>query len=132
MILADQREQGTLDPDCITLAELHSSAVDFSKTGRAVELSRLPRVSRWRPDFLAPGPSITIHDKSAIDLDTCVASHDNDEEDDGEDGPAHKFYASEKILGELFEQLMSKTSGMTLGSQSREAGRPFGTSYLWL
>ncbi|KAK3905375.1 RNA dependent RNA polymerase-domain-containing protein [Staphylotrichum tortipilum] len=42
MVLADQRDHGTLDPDCIKLAELHSSAVDFSKTGRA-----------WRPDFLS-------------------------------------------------------------------------------
>jgi hypothetical protein len=32
-ILSDQRETGTLDHDCITLAEMHSTAVDFSKTG---------------------------------------------------------------------------------------------------
>ena len=34
--LADQRPQGTFDPDCLLLAELHSQAVDFSKTGNAV------------------------------------------------------------------------------------------------
>lgn len=38
-VLADQREMGTLDPDCITFAELHSDAVDFSKTGIAVSIS---------------------------------------------------------------------------------------------
>ena len=38
-ILADQREMGTLDPDCITLAELHSTAVDFTKTGIAVRIT---------------------------------------------------------------------------------------------
>lgn len=32
-VLADQKDKGTLDPDCITLAEMHSTAVDFSKTG---------------------------------------------------------------------------------------------------
>lgn len=32
-VLADQKERGTLDGECITLAELHSDAVDFSKTG---------------------------------------------------------------------------------------------------
>jgi hypothetical protein len=32
-VLADQRDLGTLDPDCLTLAEMHSTAVDFSKTG---------------------------------------------------------------------------------------------------
>ena len=31
--LADQRPLGTFDPDCIVLASLHSTAVDFSKTG---------------------------------------------------------------------------------------------------
>lgn len=32
-VLADRKPQGTLDPDCLLLAELHSQAVDFSKTG---------------------------------------------------------------------------------------------------
>lgn len=32
-ILADQKPSGTLDRDCTLLAELHSTAVDFSKTG---------------------------------------------------------------------------------------------------
>jgi hypothetical protein len=32
-ILADQSELGTFDEKCITLAEMHSTAVDFSKTG---------------------------------------------------------------------------------------------------
>lgn len=32
-ILADHRKLGTLDPECIVLASMHSTAVDFSKTG---------------------------------------------------------------------------------------------------
>lgn len=32
-ILADQRKEGTFDPDCLLLAKFHSTAVDFSKTG---------------------------------------------------------------------------------------------------
>jgi hypothetical protein len=32
-IKADQQEEGVLHPDCITLSEMHSTAVDFSKTG---------------------------------------------------------------------------------------------------
>lgn len=32
-ILADQKPDGTFDQDCILLADLHSTAVDFSKTG---------------------------------------------------------------------------------------------------
>lgn len=38
MTLADHREQGTFDRDCLTLADLHSSAVDFSKSGVPVSL----------------------------------------------------------------------------------------------
>ena len=37
-VLADQRENGTLDSDCLRLAELHSTAVDFSKTGIKVRV----------------------------------------------------------------------------------------------
>ena len=51
LILADQREAGTHDPDCLKLAGLHSSAVDFSKTGRPVELSKLPKAEKARPDL---------------------------------------------------------------------------------
>ena len=34
--LSDMHPQGVFHPDCIKLAELHSDAVDFSKTGIAV------------------------------------------------------------------------------------------------
>lgn len=45
MTLADQRELGTFDPDCITLASLHSTAVDFSKTG--IPVSAVPITSLY-------------------------------------------------------------------------------------
>lgn len=32
-VLADQNPEGTLHSDCLNLAEMHSVAVDFSKTG---------------------------------------------------------------------------------------------------
>jgi hypothetical protein len=102
MMLADQMEDGTLHPDCITLAELHSSAVDFSKTGRAVELSLLPRSPKWRPDFLAPGPQITIYNKSEITMDDHIAPQDKEDDEDNENGPRHRYYSSDKILGQLY------------------------------
>lgn len=37
--LADQKPSGTFDPECVLLAELHSTAVDFSKTGIPVSLN---------------------------------------------------------------------------------------------
>lgn len=32
-VLADQKKAGVADPDCVLLAEMHSTAVDFSKSG---------------------------------------------------------------------------------------------------
>lgn len=51
LILADQRDEGTLHPDCSKLAELHSTAVDFSKTGVGADLTKLPRANKYRPDL---------------------------------------------------------------------------------
>jgi RNA dependent RNA polymerase len=51
MILADQMEAGTHHPDCKKLAELHSTAVDFSKTGIPVRMQELPRANNYRPDL---------------------------------------------------------------------------------
>ena len=49
--LADQKLKGTLDPDCITLANMHSTAVDFSKSGIPVcsfgSFSRYPHLAQW-------------------------------------------------------------------------------------
>lgn len=56
MILADQVDEGTSHPDCKKLAELHSTAVDFSKTGIAVKLEELPKANNYRPDLYATLP----------------------------------------------------------------------------
>lgn len=50
--LADQREHGALDSDCIKLAEMHSIAVDFAKTGLLPDKRQVPRGSRQKPDFM--------------------------------------------------------------------------------
>ncbi|KAJ1311089.1 hypothetical protein OPQ81_009592 [Rhizoctonia solani] len=50
--LADFRAQGVNDPDCLKLAELHSKAVDFPKSGTPVIPSEIPRSGRMpRPDW---------------------------------------------------------------------------------
>lgn len=51
MIVADQQKLGTRDFLCRKLAELHSTAVDFSKTGIPVNMKDLPRVNNLRPDL---------------------------------------------------------------------------------
>lgn len=42
--VADQMADGTLNPSCLQLAEMASTAVDFSKTGVPVSLATL----NWR------------------------------------------------------------------------------------
>ncbi|QRW05217.1 RNA-dependent RNA polymerase [Ceratobasidium sp. AG-Ba] len=50
--LADYRPLGVKDEDCLKLAELHSKAVDFPKSGTRVLPSDIPRTSRLpRPDW---------------------------------------------------------------------------------
>ncbi|KAK5651977.1 hypothetical protein OQA88_11520 [Cercophora sp. LCS_1] len=100
MIVADKKEDGTDDADCLKLAELHSSAVDFSKSGVPVEMTDLPKTDPARPDFLAPGPWVKIRDRADLEMDNFIAQ-DEDEDEDAE-GPRHKYYESKKLLGKLY------------------------------
>ncbi|KAK2043345.1 RNA dependent RNA polymerase [Colletotrichum somersetense] len=105
LILSDQSPEGTMADDCLKLAELHSTAVDFSKTGIPVEQKNIPKAPRFRPDFLAPAPPAQLYDRTHIDF------LDEDEVvDDDEDaqGPNHKYYKSEKVLGELYRNVNEK------------------------
>ncbi|KAI1797788.1 RdRP-domain-containing protein [Ganoderma leucocontextum] len=57
LVTADQMhdEESILHPDCLTLAELHSLAVDYPKTGQPVPIGRIPRPPlRIKPDWNAP------------------------------------------------------------------------------
>lgn len=105
MILADQHDQGTLHEDCLKLAEMHSTAVDFSKTGRGVSLKELPRANKFRPDFLAPGPESRVIDKSKIELDEYIFEEAQDEEEDQFNRQRQVFYRSEKLLGRLYRAI---------------------------
>jgi RNA-dependent RNA polymerase len=54
LLTADISEDCMADPDCIQLAALHSTAVDFPKTGRHVSFNQLPRPKNKRkPDWYA-------------------------------------------------------------------------------
>lgn len=54
------------------------------------------------PSSLASGPSVVIHDKTAIEMDKYMTQQDGDDDDDSEEGPRHQFYTSERILGQLY------------------------------
>ncbi|TQV90259.1 RNA-dependent RNA polymerase [Cordyceps javanica] len=104
-ILADVQVNGTRDDDCIKLAEMHSSAVDYSKTGIAADWRDMPRAPRSRPDFLAPAPPVHVYDLGVI-------SHilDDDDMDDGNDMGTIKprYHRSERILGRLYRGIDEK------------------------
>jgi len=65
--------------ECLTLAELASRAVDFPKTGNAVNIRSVPRMRNTsRPDFLCP---------------------------EGSSPDPGKYYASQKVLGMLYRDV---------------------------
>ncbi|BGP17969.1 hypothetical protein JCM10213v2_006017 [Rhodosporidiobolus nylandii] len=54
--IADYCPEGSLHPDCISLAVLHSTAVDYPKTGQPVRFDQLPKApSQLKPNFMALG-----------------------------------------------------------------------------
>ncbi|KAB8216270.1 RNA dependent RNA polymerase-domain-containing protein [Aspergillus novoparasiticus] len=105
MIMADQAAAGTRDISCRVLAELHSKAVDFSKTGIPVNMEDMPRVNRYRPDFLAPGPQTRLYNKSKIGLEQHVSHANYDDDDDADVEEPYRYYKSEKILGKLYRAI---------------------------
>ncbi|KAK1973476.1 RNA dependent RNA polymerase [Colletotrichum cereale] len=105
LIISDQSHEGTMGPDCLKLAELHSTAVDFSKTGIAVEQRDIPKAPRFRPDFLAPAPPAQLYDRTQIDF---VGEDEAADDDEDAQGPNHKYYKSEKVLGELYRNVNEK------------------------
>ncbi|EKM55555.1 uncharacterized protein PHACADRAFT_161565 [Phanerochaete carnosa HHB-10118-sp] len=56
LVQADQSDQGIFDEACLTLAELHSDAADYPKTGNPVSMRKVPRYAlpTMKPDWSAP------------------------------------------------------------------------------
>ncbi|KAF1921282.1 RNA dependent RNA polymerase-domain-containing protein [Ampelomyces quisqualis] len=107
MIVADQRDAGTVDPDCILLAEMHSTGVDYSKTGIAVNMALLKKVkhSKYRPDFLSPAPPANIKDRTEICFDEIASLETAEEDEDDDEGPKYLTYRSDKINGKLYRAI---------------------------
>lgn len=81
LCIADVDEKGPECKDCLLLAEYASHAVDFPKTGTAVNFNQLPRSpNRLKPDFLS---------NEVTDVSTLNTS----------------FYPSKKILGHLYRRV---------------------------
>lgn len=103
--LADQREMGTFDEDCIKLAQMASTAVDFSKTGIPIDMRQCPKHDRNRPDFMAPSPRVMVSREGHLELEEEEQNDDPAFEDlDAERRPI-RYYQSEKILGQLYRSI---------------------------
>lgn len=100
--IADQSEMGIFDEDCLALAEMHSLAVDYPKSGTPVDPSVIPRQKRKaNPDWSRP--------------ETLAAS------------TTRKFYPSTRAIGQLFRDIdlpvdnRSIREGVTAGSKPQES-----------
>ncbi|KAL8783757.1 MAG: hypothetical protein Q9195_009284 [Heterodermia aff. obscurata] len=103
--LADIHPQGVFHPDCIKLAELHSDAVDFSKTGIPVDLKAIPKGAKVKPDFQAPGPRVLMENLITLDNLEDHVDMEEIEELDEYTAPTPKYYRSEKVLGKLYRAI---------------------------
>ena len=79
LALADLSPRGVNDPRCLELAQLHSEAVDYPKSGIAVKMKRSLYARKW-PHFM---------------------------EKKGK--PAEAIYKSQKILGQLYDMVQTVT-----------------------
>ncbi|KAI2463835.1 RdRP-domain-containing protein [Annulohypoxylon bovei var. microspora] len=107
MILADMKPGGTVDSECLLLAELHSTGVDYSKSGIPIDMNKLRGTTRTtcRPEFLAPAPPANIVDRTVV-FETQRLAVVEDEDD--ESGPRHQYYKSDKVLGKLYRAIDEK------------------------
>jgi RNA dependent RNA polymerase len=142
-VIADQKEEGVRHPNCIILSEMHSTAVDFSKTGIPVSLiseilkfltnsvqvdmSQLPRGNPWRPDFEAPGPHVMIEKNNGIVFEAKTFRDPLDQEDEDDEFTSYRYYESNKVLGKLyraideqaiFQEIQNRTSAHGVSSRS--------------
>ncbi|KAE8266717.1 hypothetical protein A4X09_0g5627 [Tilletia walkeri] len=104
LLNADRSPQGVLDPMCIQLAELHSTAVDMAKTGIKPNLGQIPKAidTKNKPDFMqkefrlepdVPDFSLTQKEKKDKSRRARYARETTG------------FYRSPKALGQLFRQI---------------------------
>ncbi|KAK5017650.1 hypothetical protein LTR60_001847 [Cryomyces antarcticus] len=118
--LVDQYPQGVVHPDCIKLAGMASTAVDFSKTGIPVDMDECPRYNNLRPDFMAHGPRVLIENGVAL---AAEAEEDDDDPVSALDPDArpHRYYESNKVLGQLYRAIDEKSFFEEMQSQSRSS-----------
>ena len=122
MQLADQKPLGTFSAECIQLAQMASTAVDYSKTGIPINVKDTPRYDRCRPDFMAPSPRMGISEQGYINLE-----EDDNEDDDAFEGldterRPYRYYESQKALGHLYRNIDERQFIANIQKQHRAHG----------
>jgi RNA-dependent RNA polymerase len=80
LIIADQSAESIFDKDCMTLAQLHSDAVDYPKSSTPVPQGKIPRLKfKAKPDWNQPE---TMSDSKSAD-----------------------YYESQRAIGRLFRAI---------------------------
>ncbi|KAJ3179528.1 hypothetical protein HDU85_004801 [Gaertneriomyces sp. JEL0708] len=115
LVAADLAPEGTLAPQCLELSEAAAIAVDFPKTGVRVDVMKLPRPSKARPDFMSPMPLVA----------NTVKFERDDNDDDAADLWTFAYYESNKILGKLYravneEDILHDIQSSNLGGDRRD------------
>jgi hypothetical protein len=67
-------------------------------------MSLMPTYSRFRPDFMAPGPYVEILDEKPPSFDDAHTTPISRGDDD-DDFTSFEYYPSDKILGRLFRSI---------------------------
>jgi len=117
--LADHLPDGTFSPECIMLAGMSSTAVDYSKTGIPVNMQECPKYERCRPDFMAPSPRVYVSDEGYIGFEDEETAEDEAFEDLDMEKRPMRYYASYKALGYLYRAIDEKRFLETMQSQHR-------------
>lgn len=68
-----------------------------------VDLTRIPRAPRFRPDFMSHTPRIQIADNVQVLQEESEKIIDDDDDEDGR--PRMRFYRSHKVLGSLYRAI---------------------------
>jgi hypothetical protein len=108
MQLADQKPLGTVESECLQIAGMASTAVDFSKTGIAVDMKQLPKYDRFRPDFMAPSPRVHVSETGEIEIEELDEINDDAFEGIDEERRPLRYYKSQKVLGQLYRNIDEK------------------------
>ncbi|KAF2758120.1 RdRP-domain-containing protein [Pseudovirgaria hyperparasitica] len=124
--LADRHPEGTVNAQCIQLAELASTAVDFSKSGIPVNQDMFPKFDNryHRPDFMAPGPRVQMTQYGPnIEEDDTYDPAEKDAVKELDPAFGYKYYESDKVLGRLYRAIDEGRFFAEMQSASRRALR---------